>query len=190
MIERPPRRPASGIALLTGLLALLAVLLLLALLFLLDLLLELEEDHVPFLLVSDGQPSGPRFLGYEASNQLSVKVRDVKLMNSPMYHVLPILSRDIVIDGISIESPWIAGDFLYMISVNSELVAINRADGRIQWVTQLPEFKNPEKKIDRIIWTGPVLASDRLIVASSTERAYAVSPYDGRIMGRASARRQ
>ncbi|CAM5625354.1 SIMPL domain-containing protein [Sphingobium scionense] len=26
----------------------------------------------------DGQPSGPRFLGYEASNQLSVKVRDVK----------------------------------------------------------------------------------------------------------------
>lgn len=86
----------------------------------------------------------------------------------------------------SIESPWIAGDFLYMISVNSELVAINRADGRIQWVTQLPEFKNPEKKIDRIIWTGPVLASDRLIVASSTERAYAVSPYDGRIMGKIS----
>jgi uncharacterized protein YggE len=26
----------------------------------------------------DGQPSGARFLGYEASNQLSVKVRDVK----------------------------------------------------------------------------------------------------------------
>jgi outer membrane protein assembly factor BamB len=86
----------------------------------------------------------------------------------------------------SIESPWIAGDFLYMISVNSELVAINRADGRIHWVTQLPEFKNPEKKSDRIIWTGPVLASDRLIVASSTEEAYSVSPYDGRIMGKIS----
>lgn len=26
----------------------------------------------------DGQPSGPRFLGYEASNQLSIKLRDVK----------------------------------------------------------------------------------------------------------------
>ena len=35
-----------------------------------------------------------------------VRVRDVKLMNSPMYHVLPILSRDIVIDGVSMESPW------------------------------------------------------------------------------------
>lgn len=35
-----------------------------------------------------------------------VKVRDVKLMNSPMYAVLPIFCRDVVIDGISIESPW------------------------------------------------------------------------------------
>nr|WP_087575542.1 SIMPL domain-containing protein [Sphingomonas sp. CDS-1] len=26
----------------------------------------------------DGQPSGPRFIGYEASNQLSVKLRDIK----------------------------------------------------------------------------------------------------------------
>lgn len=86
----------------------------------------------------------------------------------------------------SIESPWIAGDYLYMISVNSELVCINRADGRIHWVTQLPEFKDPKKKSDRIIWTGPVLASDRLIVASSIEEAWTVSPYDGRVMGKIS----
>jgi len=35
-----------------------------------------------------------------------VKVRDVKLINSPMYHVMPVLCFDLVIDGISIESPW------------------------------------------------------------------------------------
>lgn len=86
----------------------------------------------------------------------------------------------------SIESPWIAGDYLYLISVNSELVALNRADGRIHWVTQLPEFENPKSKSDRIIWTGPVLASDRLLVASSDEEAWAVSPYDGHVMGKVS----
>jgi outer membrane protein assembly factor BamB len=86
----------------------------------------------------------------------------------------------------SIESPWIAGDYLYMISVNSELVCINRADGRIHWVTQLPEFEDPKAKSNRIIWTGPVLASDRLIVASSDEEAYSVSPYNGRILGKIS----
>ena len=84
----------------------------------------------------------------------------------------------------SIESPWIAGDYLYLISVNSELVCINRADGRIHWVTQLPEFENPKSKSNRIIWTGPVLASDRLIVASSEEEAWSVSPYNGRVLGR------
>jgi len=35
-----------------------------------------------------------------------VKVRDVKLINSPMYSLLPIFCRDMVIDGISIENPW------------------------------------------------------------------------------------
>lgn len=37
---------------------------------------------------------------------IRVKVRDVKLMNSPMYAILPVFCRDVVIDGISIESPW------------------------------------------------------------------------------------
>lgn len=35
-----------------------------------------------------------------------VKVRDVKLMNSPMYTILPICSKDIIIDGVNIENPW------------------------------------------------------------------------------------
>ena len=86
----------------------------------------------------------------------------------------------------SIESPWIAGDYLFLLSVNSEVVALNRADGRIHWVNALPEFKDPKSKSDRIIWTGPVLASDRLIVAGSNEEAWSLSPYDGRVMGKVS----
>lgn len=45
----------------------------------------------------------PNLLFFDSAR---VKVRDVKLMNSPMYAVLPIFCRDVVIDGISIESPW------------------------------------------------------------------------------------
>lgn len=86
----------------------------------------------------------------------------------------------------SIESPWIAGDYLFMLSVNSELVAVNRSDGRIHWVTQLPEWEKPEDHKGRIIWTGPILVSDRLIVAASTGEAWSVSPYNGRLMGKVS----
>jgi len=35
-----------------------------------------------------------------------IKVRDVKLQNSPMYGILPVCCLDIVIDGVCIESPW------------------------------------------------------------------------------------
>ena len=84
----------------------------------------------------------------------------------------------------SIESPWIAGDYLFLLSVNAELVALNRADGRIHWVTQLPEWEDPEDHTGRIIWTGPILVSDRLIVAASTGEAWSVSPYSGRLMGK------
>ena len=34
-----------------------------------------------------------------------------------------------------------------------------------------------------IIWTGPLLASDRLIIAGSHGKAMAISPYTGRFLG-------
>ena len=48
---------------------------------------------------------------------------------------------------------------------------------------QLPRFKNTRRLEGPIFWSGPVLASDRLIVASSEGRALAISPYDGAILG-------
>ena len=83
----------------------------------------------------------------------------------------------------SIESPWVAGDFVFVLSNQSELVAISREHGKIQWVRGLPRFEDPENSEDPIIWTGPILASDRLIIAGSNEEALAVSPYNGRILG-------
>ena len=84
----------------------------------------------------------------------------------------------------SMESPWIAGDTLYVLTVNEELAAINRTDGHIHWVTQLPQWKSPKDKEDRIIWTGPLLVSDRLIVAGSQGEAWSISPYTGQVLGK------
>ncbi|MBO32581.1 MAG: pyrrolo-quinoline quinone [Rhodospirillaceae bacterium] len=83
-----------------------------------------------------------------------------------------------------IESPWIAGDYLFAITNNSELLAVGRLNGRIHWVTSLPHWEDPEERQNRINWTGPVLTSDRLIVAGSTGEALSISPYSGRILGK------
>jgi outer membrane protein assembly factor BamB len=82
-----------------------------------------------------------------------------------------------------LESPWVAGDHIYILTNDSEVVCISRDDGRIRWVQALPRYEDPEDREDPIIWTGPILASDRLIVAGSHGEALAVSPYNGKILG-------
>ena len=82
-----------------------------------------------------------------------------------------------------LESPWVAGDYIFILSNDAEIACINRKDGRIHWVRALPRYENPEDQEDPIIWTGPILASDRLIVAGSHGKALAISPYTGRILG-------
>ena len=81
------------------------------------------------------------------------------------------------------ESPWVAGDYIYTITNENELICVSREDGKVMWVIGLPLFEDPEDKEDPVVWTGPVLAGDRLIVAGSNEEALAVSPYTGRLLG-------
>ncbi len=82
-----------------------------------------------------------------------------------------------------VESPWIAGQFIYLITTDAEVLALSRRDGRIRWVTQLPRFRKPAERSGRITWSGPLLASDRLILVSSTGSAFAISPYTGELLG-------
>ncbi|MBM3564629.1 MAG: pyrrolo-quinoline quinone [Alphaproteobacteria bacterium] len=82
-----------------------------------------------------------------------------------------------------LESPWVAGEYIFVLSSDSEVACLSRADGRILWVQALPRWGNEEKKKNPITWTGPVLASDRLIVAGSHGEAMALSPYSGDILG-------
>jgi outer membrane protein assembly factor BamB len=81
------------------------------------------------------------------------------------------------------ETPWAAGEFIYLVTNDAELVCLTREEGAVRWVTALPQYQDPEDKEDIITWYGPLLASDRLIVAGSHGEAYAVSPYDGKIIG-------
>lgn len=82
------------------------------------------------------------------------------------------------------DSPAVAGDWVFLISVEQEAIAINATDGRIAWITPLPRWENPEKQRNALTWYGPLLVSDRLIVAGTSEEALAISPYTGELLGR------
>ena len=83
-----------------------------------------------------------------------------------------------------IEMPWIGGDFIFLLTNDAQLVCLIRRDGRIRWVRPLPRYEDPEDQEGPIHWAGPVLASDRLIVAGSNGEAVSVSPYTGEVIGK------
>lgn len=87
-------------------------------------------------------------------------------------------------DIAGMETPWVAGDFIYLVTAQAEVICLSRKGGRIRWVAQLPRYEDEEEKLDPIHWSGPILASDRLVLVSSQGYAVAMSPYSGKMLGR------
>ncbi len=84
-----------------------------------------------------------------------------------------------------IQTPWVAGDYIYVVTLDSQLLCLTRKEGKVKWIHQLPRWKDPEDtSSDPIVWSGPVLVSDRLIVLSSNGYAESISPYTGELLGR------
>jgi outer membrane protein assembly factor BamB len=82
-----------------------------------------------------------------------------------------------------VQTPLLAGDVIYVLNTDNELICLSARDGRVRWIKQLPRYEDEARKRKPIEWVGPVLAGDRLILAGSHEIAMSVSPYSGEILG-------
>jgi outer membrane protein assembly factor BamB len=82
-----------------------------------------------------------------------------------------------------VETPWVAGNYIYVLSTDNIVFCLTRDAGRVKWIRQLPRFLDQARKKNPVTWTGPVLVSDRLIVAGSQGRAISLSPYTGDLLG-------
>ncbi|MCB1555987.1 MAG: PQQ-binding-like beta-propeller repeat protein, partial [Alphaproteobacteria bacterium] len=80
------------------------------------------------------------------------------------------------------QTPWVAGDTLFVLSSENEVVALDRASGFIRWVSPLPRYRDPEKRKDPLFWTGPLLAGGRLLMAGTNGDVVALSPTNGDIL--------
>lgn len=84
----------------------------------------------------------------------------------------------------SLSQPWVAGNYLFALTSDSQLVALSAKNGAVLWVLQLAQWEDMEDHTDRITWAGPTLASDRLIVTGSHGVMLSVNPYNGKVLGR------
>jgi outer membrane protein assembly factor BamB len=81
------------------------------------------------------------------------------------------------------QTPWAAGKFVYVVTSSADVACLERDTGKVKWVTPLTQYED-EKRHKPILWAGPVLASDRLLVGGSTGEMIALSPYTGEIIGK------
>jgi outer membrane protein assembly factor BamB len=85
-----------------------------------------------------------------------------------------------------IDTPWVAGDWIFVITDDAKLLCIARSNGHIRWINQLPEFLKPKSKRGEIEYSGPVLAGNRLIVTGSNGALIYVDPTTGAFQGQTS----
>ena len=87
---------------------------------------------------------------------------------------------EVNIAGIS--TPWVVGDWLFVVTDEAKLLCVARATGKVRWQTQLQHFRKDKAKKGTVSWSGPILAGDRLILASSDGQLANISPADGKLL--------
>ncbi len=79
-------------------------------------------------------------------------------------------------------TPWLAGEWLFVVTDDARLICLSRANGKVRWITQMRGYKNPKKKSGAYVWFGPVLAGGKLWLTNTRGEIVGVSPADGKIV--------
>lgn len=74
----------------------------------------------------------------------------------------------------SIQAPWVAGDSVFVVDTGGQLMAVDRRTGNVQWTVKLPGTSTT--------WSGPVLAGNRLWLASGAGTLVGVDAMTGRVV--------
>jgi outer membrane protein assembly factor BamB len=76
------------------------------------------------------------------------------------------------------QGPVVAGSYLFVVGVEGQVACLNKLDGKVVWVRDLPAFKDDNKR-QRIVWSGPLVVDNRVVVTSSEGEMLALSVQTG-----------
>jgi outer membrane protein assembly factor BamB len=85
------------------------------------------------------------------------------------------------LNAAGISTPSVAGDWVFVVTDRAQLLAVARSSGKVRWISQLPRWRNEHNHSGPIFWRGPVLAGNRLVLASSRGEIVFASPVDGSV---------
>lgn len=65
------------------------------------------------------------------------------------------------------QTPFLAGDWIYQLSSDQQVVCLSSTTGQVKWVHQMQPFKNMKKLRNPIYWWGPIVAGPNLVLVSN-----------------------
>jgi len=85
----------------------------------------------------------------------------------------------------SVQTPWVAGDSLFVLTTNSHVVALRKADGAVRWHTALPGSAELGRisATDVTRYVGPIVAAGQVHVISASGRLYSLNADTGAEVG-------
>ncbi|MGI9463352.1 MAG: PQQ-binding-like beta-propeller repeat protein, partial [Aestuariivirgaceae bacterium] len=75
------------------------------------------------------------------------------------------------------QTPWVAGDYVFIIAGRRTLAAVARRNGGVRWSANLP---------GRGVWSGPVVGGGRLLAINSKGTLASMSPQTGELINKVS----
>ena len=80
-------------------------------------------------------------------------------------------------------TPVIAGDWMFLVTVNATVACLQLSSGHVRWTGVLPRFHSPNNKKQPIAWAGPLLLNGQLVLVSSYGSMILLDVTDGSIVG-------
>ena len=77
-----------------------------------------------------------------------------------------------------VETPWVAGNHVFVISSENQLIALGRDTGAIRWIKELPRYEDEEL----LILSGPIFAGGRLMLFSNKGLVFEFDPETGEML--------
>jgi outer membrane protein assembly factor BamB len=76
-----------------------------------------------------------------------------------------------------IRSPAVSGDCIFSVTNDADLICVKKSTGQIRWAVALPKLDNDKRLI---LWAGPIIAGDSLILVGSNGQLIFASPQTGK----------
>jgi outer membrane protein assembly factor BamB len=92
---------------------------------------------------------------------------------------------------VGLSTPWPSGDVVYVVSKTGQVICASRESGQIYWMTDLNAGFKAKKKgglfglfgktTTRPVWSGPLLAGQRLLIAGQTGDLAVLNAHTGEV---------